>query len=165
MPKVIGKGDHNVVGKYLFDTISGLGSGSNRHALYEGGSISVSSGVTTNVSFSSSNRKFDDDGRINTSNNRFVAPSDGNLALVVFNFVTTPGGTIGGTVQRNGFGYGGSSRRPEAWGDQGADPDNNGFRGKIAFATEITSGDYFLFRLYANQNKSFSFSVYVEILR
>jgi len=139
--------------------------GSRRAAFYEG-TISVSAGVTTNVTFSSSNRVHDEHGLMNTSNNRFEAPADGKLALVVFNFVgvMTSTNTIGGAVQQNGFGYGGSNP-PAAWGDQGEDPDGNGKRGTVAFLTPITNGDYFEFKLYTSETKTVPFSVYVEVVR
>ena len=137
----------------------------NRMAFYEG-TVSVSANVTTSVTFSSSNRVHDEHGLINTSNNRFEAPADGKLALVVFNFVgvMTGSNTVGGAVQQNGFGYGGSNP-PAAWGDQGDDPDGNGKRGTVAFLTPITSGDYFDFKLYTSEQKTVPFSVYVEIVR
>ena len=138
----------------------------NRMAFYEG-TIAVSSGVTTSVTFTSSNRVHDEHGLVNTSNNRFEAPADGKLALVVFNFVgvMTSTNTVGGTVQQNGTSYAGSSNPPTAWGDQGEDPDGNGKRGTVAFLTPITSGDYFDFKLYTSETKTVSFSVYVEIVR
>lgn len=139
--------------------------GTGRAAFYEG-TISVSAGVTTAVTFSASNRVHNEHGLVNEGNNRFEAPADGKLALVVFNFTGVMSGsnTIGGTVQQNGTSYGGNNP-PAAWGDQGEDPDGNGKRGTVAFLTPITSGDYFTFSLHASETKTVPFSAYVEIVR